>query len=418
LRRRRVLRTMTAGMAPEADPTSLGFDAARLARLGPWMQGYVDAGKLPGALALVARRGGVAWCNCVGQRDVERALPFTRDTLVRIYSMTKPITATALMMLFEQGLCHLDDPVDLYLPELSGLTVLRPDASSVDDVEPALTRLTLHHLLTHTSGFSYAFQPGLLAEAYRRDGVDFSARGATLSETVARLARLPLGFEPGSSWHYSVSTDVIGRIVEVISGRPLDRFLRENIFGPLGMDDTFFAVPETRLDRLASLYAKPPEGGMKLSEDGPGTRFREGLVSQHSGGGGLVSTVDDYLRFAEMQRRGGALGDVRLLGPRTVRLMASNHLPGDLASMGQKVWAEVSFEGIGFGLGGSVMLDPVRAQTLGSPGDFGWGGMASTVYWVDPAEDMVVIFLTQLSPSSSYPIRKELRALVYAALVD
>jgi CubicO group peptidase (beta-lactamase class C family) len=332
--------------------------------------------------------------------------------------MTKPITATALMMLFEQGLCHLDDPVDRYIPEFAGLTVLRPDARSVDDVEPALTRLTLHHLLTHTSGLTYGFQDGLLAEAYRRDGVDFSAQGNTLAETVARLALLPLGFEPGSRWHYSVSTDVVGRIVEVISGRPLDQVLRENILGPLGMDDTFFAVPDGNLGRLASLYAKPPEGGMKLSEDGPGTRFRKNGVSQHSGGGGLVSTVDDYLRFAEMQRRGGALGDVRLLGPRTMRLMASNHLPGDLASMGQKVWSEASFEGIGFGLGGSVMLDPARAQTLGSKGDFGWGGMASTVYWVDPAEDMVVIFLTQLMPSSSYPIRKELRALVYSALVD
>jgi CubicO group peptidase (beta-lactamase class C family) len=411
-------RARGAPVPETGDPASAGFDPARLVRIRPWMQGYVDAGKLPGALTLIARRGGVALCDCVGQRDVERGLPWTRDTLVRIYSMTKPITATALMMLYEQGLCHLDDPVDRYLPEFAAPTVLRPDASSVDDVEPALTRLTLHHLLTHTSGLSYGFQPGLLAEAYRRDGVDFSAPGATLAETASRLARQPLGFEPGSRWHYSVSTDVVGRIVEVISGRPLDRFLREEIFAPLGMDDTSFAIPEAKLGRLASLYAKAPEGGMELSEDGPGTRFREGQVTQYSGGGGLVSTVDDYLRFAKMQRGGGALGDVRLLGPRTMRLMATNHLPGDLASMGQKVWAEVSFSGIGFGLGGWVMLDPARAQTLGNPGDFGWGGMASTVYWVDPAEDMVVIFLTQLSPSSSYPIRNELRALVYSALVD
>ena len=409
---------MTAAIPPEADAAAAGFDAARLARLLPWMQGYVDAGKLPGALTLVARRGDVAWCDCVGQRDVERGNPWTRDTLVRIFSMTKPVTATALMMLFERGLCHLDDPVDLYLPEFAARTVLRPDASSLDDVEPTRTRLTLHHLLTHTSGLTYGFQDGLLAEAYRRDGVDFSAPGSTLAETVARLARLPLGFEPATRWHYSVSTDVIGRIVEVISGRPLDRVLRDDILGPLGMDDTFFAVPEGKLGRLASLYARSPEDGMELSEDGPGTRFRAGAVSQHSGGGGLVSTVDDYLRFAEMQRGGGALGEVRLLGPRTMRLMASNHLPGDLASMGQKVWAETSFSGIGFGLGGWVMLDPARAQTLGSAGDFGWGGMASTVYWVDPAEDMVVIFLTQLTPSSAYPIRKELRALVYSALVD
>jgi CubicO group peptidase (beta-lactamase class C family) len=272
--------------------------------------------------------------------------------------------------------------------------------------------------MTQTSGLTYGFQPGLLAEGYRAAGVDFSTRQTDLAGMVSRLAAMPLGFEPGSRWHYSVSTDVLGRVVEVISGQPLDVFFRERILAPLGMEDTFFAVPGPKLDRLGSLYAKAEGGGMTLSEDGPGTRFGEGAVKLFSGGGGLVSTADDYLRFAEMQRRGGQLGDVRLLGPRTMRLMASNHLPGDLASMGQKVWAEVSFEGIGFGLGGWVMLDPARAQTLGSPGDFGWGGMASTVYWVDPAEEMVVIFLTQLAPSSSYPIRKELRALVYASLVD
>ena len=215
----------------------------------------------PGALTLVARRGATVWCDCVGQRDLERDLPWTRDTLVRIYSMTKPITATALMMLFEQGLCHLDDPVDLYIPEFADRTVLRPDAGSVDDVEPARTRLTLHHLLTHTSGLTYGFQDGLLAEAYRRDGVDFDHHGATLAETAARLARLPLGFEPGSRWHYSVSTDVVGRIVEVISGRPLDRVFREEILGPLGMADTFFAVPEGKLDRLASLLCPAARRG-------------------------------------------------------------------------------------------------------------------------------------------------------------
>jgi CubicO group peptidase (beta-lactamase class C family) len=410
-------------IAETSDPGECGFDPLRLARLRPWMQRYVDTGKIPGALTLVARRGKVAWCDGVGQRDVERNLPWTRDTLARFYSMTKPITSTALMMLYEQALCSLDDPVDQFLPEFANRMVLRPDAMSIDDTDPAATRLTIRHLLTHTSGLTYGFQPGLLAEAYSRQGVDFGDQTKTLAETARRLANLPLAFEPGSRWNYGVSTDVIGRIVEVISGQPLDAFFRDHILGPLAMDDTAFGVPDDKADRLASLYTKPSAndlngGRMRLVEDGPGNRFGAGAVCCFSGGGGLVSTVDDYLRFAEMQRRGGALGDVRLLGPRTVQLMASNHLPGDLASMGQKVWAEVSFEGIGFGLGGWVMLDPSRAQTLGSPGDFGWGGMASTVYWVDPAEDMVVIFLTQLTPSSAYPLRKELRALVYAALVD
>ncbi len=400
------------------DPAGLGFDTSRLERLGPWMRRYIDAGKIPGAQILIARRGQIAWTECAGLRDVERGRPWERYTIARFYSMTKPITSTALMMLYEQALVSLDDPVDAYIPEFTGRQVIWPGAKSITEVEPAETRMTLRHLMTHTSGLTYGFQPGLLAETYRETGVDFSVRDGNLTETVKRLAALPLGFEPGSHWNYSVSTDVLGRVVEVISGQPLDRFIADHILGPLGMGDTFFGVPEAKQDRLGAHYNRTDDDGMKLAEDGPGTGFRADRVTQFSGGGGLLSTADDYLRFAEMQRRGGALDGVRILGPRTMRLMASNHLPGDLASMGQKVWAEVSFEGIGFGLGGWVMLDPARAQTLGSPGDFGWGGMASTVYWVDPAEEMVVIFLTQLSPSSSYPIRKELRALVYSALTD
>jgi CubicO group peptidase (beta-lactamase class C family) len=322
------------------------------------------------------------------------------------------------MTLYEAGLCHLDDPVDQFLPEFADRMVLRPDATRIDQVDPATTRMSLHHLLTHTSGLTYGFNQGLLAEAYQQAGMNFSDRDGDLAETARRLAALPLAFEPGTRWNYSVSTDLLGRVIEVISGQPLDRFLHQRILGPLGMEDTFFEVPEDRLDRLASLYSRPPEGGMKLTDEAPTTVLRAGSVKQISGGGGLVSTIDDYLRFAEMQRRGGALGDVRIIGPRTMALMASNHLPGDLASMGQPVFSEVTFTGIGFGLGGWVMLDPARAQTLGSPGDFGWGGMASTVYWVDPREEMVVIFAIQLMPSSSYPNRKELRALVYSSLVD
>lgn len=411
-----------AGIAEDRSPASLGFDAGRLARLVPWMQGYVDAGRLPGAQILVARRGAIAFAAEVGQRDVEAGRPWARDTLARIYSMTKPVTSVALMTLSERGLCHLDDPVDAYIPELASRLALRPGATRLDDVEPAGTRITLHHLMTHTAGFTYGFQEGLLPEAYRAAGIDFSMQDESLADTVARLAPLPLGFQPGSRWSYSVATDVLGRVIEVISGRPLDRFLHETILGPLGMDDTFFGVPEAQQHRLASLYAKSAEGGMTLYEAGAGSRFAEGSVVKLSGGGGLVSTAADYLRFAEMQRRGGSTGGspggARILGPRTMRLMTMNHLPGDLASMGQRIWAEVSFEGIGFGLGGAVMLDPARATTLGSPGDFGWGGMASTVYWVDPAEEMTVVFLTQLVPSSAWPIRKEIRALVYAALID
>jgi len=413
-----MLRSAGTSIPEGGSPGALGFDPARLARLVPWMQRYVDAGRIPGAQILIARRGAVAFAAEVGWRDAERKVAWSRDSLARIYSMTKPLTATALLMLYEDGLCHLDDPVDAFLPELANRRVLRPGATRLDDTAPAETRMTLHHLMTHTSGLTYGFQEGLLAEGYRAAGVDFSQQNETLAETVGRLAPLPLSFEPGARWSYSVASDVLGRVVEVISRRPLDAVLRERILAPLGMDDTFFAVPGGKVGRLGSLYVKTPEGGMAPSEGGPGSPFREGGVVKLSGGAGLVSTADDYLRFAEMQRCGGALGDARILGPRTMRLMNTNHLPGDLAMMGQKVWAEVSFEGIGFGLGGWVMLQPSRAKTLGTPGDFGWGGMASTVYWVDPAEQMSVVFLTQLMPSSAWPIRKEIRALIYSALVD
>ena len=373
-------------MIPETDaPENFGFDPARLDRIRSWMQGYVDAGKLPGVLTLIARRGTVVYCDCLGLRDVERGVSWSRDTLVRFYSMTKPITSTALMMLYEQGLCHLDDPVDLFLPELANRKVLRPGAKSIDEANPAETPLTLHHLLTHTSGLTYGFNEGIQAEAYLANGINFSEKSGTLAETVTRLGAMPLAFEPGSRWNYSVSTDVIGRVIEVISGQPLDVFFRQRILGPLGMNDTCFAVPYSQLGRLASCYTMKAKGGMERVDDAADSAFREGNVRQFSGGGGLISTVDDYLRFAEMQRRGGALGDVRLLGSRTLRLMATNQLPGDLASMGRAVFSEVSFKGVGFGLGGWVMLDPALATTLGSPGDFGWGGMASTVYWVDPA---------------------------------
>jgi CubicO group peptidase (beta-lactamase class C family) len=399
-----------------SDPAELGFDADRLARLGPWMQRHVDAGRIPGAQVLVARRGRLALHDWTGQMDVEGGRPWARDTLARVYSMTKPATSVALLMLYEDGLCRLDDPVDLYIPEFADRQVLRPDATRIEDVAPATVRLTLHHLLTHTSGLTYGFNVGVLAEAMRERGIDFGITGGDLADTVGRLAKLPLGFEPGSRWNYGVSTDVLGRVVEVISGQTLDRFFAERIFDPLGMADTVFAVPADRADRLSSCYNRTERNGMALADPGSGSRFLG--VRQFSGGGGLVSTADDYLRFAEMLRGRGALDRVRLLAPKTVEVMTSNALPGDIASMGQPVFSEVPFDGIGFGLGLAVTLDPARAKTLGSRGDFGWGGMASTVFWVDPALELSVIFLTQLVPSSSYPLRKELRALVYSSLTQ
>ncbi|WP_416898501.1 MAG: serine hydrolase domain-containing protein [Minwuia sp.] len=397
----------------------LGFDPERLERLNAWMARYVEGGRLPGAVTLIARHGELAFCDWTGRRDVARDKPWEGDTIVRAYSMSKPITSVALMMLYEHGLFHLDDPVARFLPELSDLKVLRPGATSISDVEDCRETMTVRHLLTHMSGLTYGFQGGVLGEAYEERKLAFGPKGESLEAGVKQLADLPLNFQPGSRWNYGVSTDVVGRLVEVISGQDLKSYLDEKILGPLGMEDTFFGIPDAKLDRYAELYTPDETTPLKLVDTAEKSVYREAGVKTWSGGGGLQSTIGDYWKFAEMLRRGGETADgKRLLGPRTVEFMASNHLDGDLAANGQPVFSEVSYAGIGFGLGFAVMLNPAKSETMGSPGDFGWGGMASTVFWVDPVEDMVVIFMTQLMPSSFYPIRKELRALVHQALVD
>ena len=399
-------------------PESLGFDAARLGRIRGWMEGYVAGGRYPFAGTVIARRGEIAYCDYLGNRDVEAGAPYALDTIVRIYSMTKPVTTVAALMLYEEGRLRLDDPLAAFLPEFAEPRVLRDGARHLDQVAPARETLTLHHLLTHTSGLVYGSQGGLLGEAYKARGVSFGPAGGGLAANVKRLSSLPLLFEPGRRWNYGVSTDVLGRVVEVVSGQTLDAFFRERILEPLAMADTGFEVAAENLGRLAKLYGPGGEGAMVQRDGNADSEFRAGRVDTFSGGGGLLSTAGDYLRFAEMLRRGGELDGARLLGPRTVALMTANHLPGTIAELGPTPWTEASFEGLGFGLGVSVMGQPARARLSGSPGDYGWGGVASTVFWVDPLEDMTVLFLTQLSPSHSYPNRKELRALVYQALVD
>jgi CubicO group peptidase (beta-lactamase class C family) len=399
-----------------SSPAACGLDAARLTRIDDWMRRYVDGGRFPFAATLIARKGAIAWAGHYGQADVEAGTAYTPETLVRIYSMTKPVTSTALMMLYERGLLHLDDPVAEFIPAFADVQVLVPGAERPDQTEPLKTPLTVHNLLTHTAGLTYGFNQDILSEAYMQNRLDFGQQAGGLEATANRLAQQPLLFQPGSRWHYSVATDVVGRVVEVVSGQPLDRFFQEHILGPLQMNDTSFVVPAAKLGRLGPAYAFDPKGGLPVFP----TSFAEGDVDTFSGGGGLISTGRDYVRFAEMLRRGGALGDVRLLGPRTVKLMTSNHLPGgvDLATLGPSAWCETSFTGVGFGLGFAVNLSPAQSMLSASVGDFSWGGMASTYFWCDPAEEMSVVFLTQLLPSSSYPNRKELRALVYQAIVD
>ena len=403
------------GGKPVRDPASLGFDKARLARLKPWMQRYTDSGRWPGGAVLVARHGELAYFDCAGHADVETKRPWQRDLIARIYSMTKPITNVALMMLYEEARVHLDDPVEAYLPEFKTQQILIPGATSLDQTAPVKTKMTIRHLLTHTSGLSYLSNPRLLGEAYAKEklGLNFAYGG--LDKMVRRIAELPLEWEPGTKWQYSAALDVIGRIVEVISGMTLDKYFMTKIFEPLGMTDTGFSIPDSGMSRFPTLYLAVP-GGMTLHETPDASAWRQGKVDTFCGGGGLVGTIDDYWRFAEMLRGGGELNGQRILSPRTLKLMTCNHLPGDIASMGPATWAETSFEGVGFGLLGSVILDPAIAQASAQVGDYGWGGAAGTFFWVSPADDMVVILFTQLLPSSAIPVRKELRALVHGAL--
>ena len=401
--------------ATVSDPARLGFDTARLARLKPWMQRYTDSGRWPGGAVLVARHGELAYCDCAGYADIETKRPWSRDLIARIYSMTKPVTAVALLMLYEEARVHLDDPVEAYLSEFKNRQLLIPGATSLDQTVPVKTTMTIHHLLTHTSGLSLFTGPGLLGEAYAKETLGLNLAFGGLDKMVRRIAELPLEFEPGARWQYSAGCDVIGRIVEVVSGMTLDNYFATRIFEPLGMTDTGFSVADFGMSRFPPMYVATPTG-MALNEAPEVSAWRQGKVDTFCGGGGLVGSIDDYWHFAEMLRGGGELGGERILSPRTLSLAVGNHLPGDLAAMATEVWSETQFDGVGFGLLGSVVLDQAKAQISAQVGDYGWGGAAGTFFWVSPVDDMVVILFTQLLPSSAIPVRKELRALVYAAL--
>jgi CubicO group peptidase (beta-lactamase class C family) len=370
---------------------------------------------------MVARDSRVAYLDHYGHRDVEADLPVEGDTIFRIYSMTKPVTTVAAMLLWEEGRFQLKDPVSRFLPEFGDLRVWRGGSSSNPATEPALDEPLLWHLMTHTSGLTYGFlYAHPVDELYRRASFELTTPpGLDLAGVCERLAELPLLFQPGREWNYSMATDVLGRVVEVVSGQPLDQFLAERIFEPLGMGDTGFFVPEAEHHRLAALYLAGTGQPAYTRIDSLGSAALAPPACL-AGGGGLVSTMADYHRFASMLLQRGDHRGVRVLGPRTVDLMMQNHLPGgvDLRAFGRPISAETLFDGVGFGLGGSVVIDPVTAKVPGSVGEFAWGGAASTAFWVDPAESITAIFLTQLLPSRTYPVRSELRQLVYQALVD
>jgi CubicO group peptidase (beta-lactamase class C family) len=403
-----------------SDPAEVGVDDARLARADAHLARYVDDGRLAGWQLLVTRRGRVVHSSTYGQRDLEAGLPVEPDVLWRIYSMTKPITSVVAMQLFEEGAVRLQDEVSRYLPSFADARVLVGGNVDQPKTRPATEPVRLWHLLTHTAGLSYAFtRSSLLDDLYARQGADpISSPDLDLAQMCDRWASLPLLFEPGSSWNYSVATDVLGRVVEVVTGQRLDEAFSQRVLGPLGMHDTRWWVDGDDAARLAALYAPHPSTGRAVRYDVMGAAaLRE--PAMHSGGGGLISTAADYARFTAMLLRGGELDGARVIGPRTLAYMGRNHLPGGgtLAALGRGQFAEGTFEGVGFGLGFSVSVDPVATKVTATPGELAWGGLASTAFWVDRTEDLAVHFFTQLVPSSTYPLRTELRQLVYASLI-
>ena len=403
---------------PLASAAALGFSAERLARIDRFLaERYVEPGLLPGALLLVARRGELVHRTVLGHASLERGQKLEEDTIFRIYSMTKPVTSVAFMMLAEENRISLDDPVAKWLPSWRDQAVFAGGSPGVFAARPVSTPMRVIDLLRHTSGLTYGFQNRTNVDAaYRALKLDTFAQDS-LAGFCEALGRMPLEFSPGTSWNYSVSTDVVGHLVSLASGLPFDEFVKSRILRPLGMHDTDFHVPGAKSARFAECYARSPAGTLAPAQLGS---FME-PPRAHSGGGGLVGTAADYLRFCEMLRRGGELDGVRLLGPKTLALMRMNHLPGgkelaDLAPPG--MFSEAAYQGLGFGLGFAMVTDPARYGAAVSLGEYSWGGMASTAFWVDPIEDVCVVFMTQLMPSSTYPVRRELRTMVNAAIVD
>jgi CubicO group peptidase (beta-lactamase class C family) len=401
-------------LTAEIDPAEAGFDAQRLQRIDRHFDRYVEDGKLPGWLAVIARDGRIVHVGRGGQRDVEAGLPVETDTQWRIYSMTKPITSVAAMLLWEEAAFELKDPVSRFIPSFADARVWSSGNQNNPVTVPAIEPVRIWHLLTHTSGLTYGFHYGHPVDAiYRDNGFEWGApAGLDLAGCCDAWAGMPLLFQPGTEFNYSVSTDVLGRVIEVISGQPLDVFFKERILDPLGMTETDFVASDPR--RLAALYGP---GLVRNERMGSGALRPPATLS---GGGGLVSTAADYHRFTRMLLGEGEADGVRVLGSRTLRYMALNHLPGgaELESIARPTFSEAQFDGMGFGLGFSVVEDPAKGKVASSRGELAWGGAASTAFWVDPAERITAHFFTQMLPSSTYPLRTALRQLVYQALVD
>ena len=413
----------TALSLPMAEPEEQGVSTQRLALLDALATRYVDEGRVAGMVNVVMRNGNVVYAKATGNRSVGGDDPLKPSDLFRIYSMTKPVTAVAAMQLYEQGKFHLSDPVEKFIPELAGLKVLNTQGQLVDAQRP----VNMHDLLTHTAGFSYGFAPMTDVVDARYVQADLWA-AKDLDDFAQRVAKLPLKFQPGTRYHYSIAVDLTGLVVERISGISFDRYLQDHIFAPLGMTDTFFEVPRNKRDRFLPNYFFDPGSAKPVNvTQAPASRTPRKKVAMQdytdvslfSGGGGLVSTAMDYARFAEAMRNGGRLDGVRILGPKTVAFMATNHLPkgAGLAGFGEQPGADAPDTGLGFGLGFGVVTSPVTNRVIGSEGEYNWGGAAGTVFWIDPVEELVVVSMIQLM-GSPWPLRSDLKVAVYQALDD
>jgi CubicO group peptidase (beta-lactamase class C family) len=399
-------------------PELAGFSAARLARIDEHLlENFVEPQKIPGCQVLVARRGHVAHFSALGLMDIERGRPMADDTIFRIYSMTKPITSIALMQLYERGLFQLNDPVHRVVPEWRDARVWVSGEGDAMETRAPDRPITFRDMLCHTAGLSYGANRHPVDKVYR----DLQIRrgeGETLSSFVDKLTQVPLHYSPGERWMYSYATDVCGHLVEALSGMTLDRYFQSHVFEPLGMTDTAFHVDAGRIERFAANYQRRADKTLALIDD-PMASSYAAPPAFLSGGGGLVGTTADYLRFCDMLRCGGTLDGQRIIGSRTLRMMTRNHLAGgrDLTEMAIGAFSETAYEGTGFGLGFATTLSEVAAGQLGE-GDYFWGGAASTIFWVDPREDLVVIFMTQLMPSATFNFRGQLKNIVYGAIED
>jgi CubicO group peptidase (beta-lactamase class C family) len=411
----------------ELAPKDTGLSTARLERITEHLErSYIAPGKIAGCQVAVARHGRLAYFRSFGQMDREAGKAMADDAIFRIYSMTKPITSVALMSLYERGYFQLNDPVSRFFPQWKNHRVWVSGSGEAMVTEPPARPLSMRDMLCHTGGLTYgaalvalgAPDSGLAVDkVYAEVGVR-RGRGETLMEFMDKLAKVPLLYQPGERWMYSLSTDVCGALVEKISGKRFDRYLQEAIFGPLGMKDTAFFVTPDKVDRFCANYRRGEDKSLRLL-DAPQTSDYLKEPSFFSGGGGLTSTTEDYLRFCEMLRRGGEFEGARVLGPRTIALMRRNHLKDgkDLTQMAIGGFSETANEGIGFGLGFASTMDEVKAGSLGA-GDYYWGGAASTIFWVDPKEDMSVVFMTQLMPSATFNFRGQLKSIIYSSIVD